>query len=146
MYFKLNHVIARPNRGEYVVFTSLAPGRFENNFQNVFFKLISWIETLSNSCETVLRRMPQNPSDDMPTLVQVMAWCRQATSYYLSQCCPRSLSPYGVTRPQWVNKFKVSRCYNGVTAVCTKPWCCIDGLELDCSVQCVNNGVTAVLR
>ena len=40
--------------------------------------------------------------DDMSTLVQVMAWCRQATSHYLSQCWPRSLSPYGVTRPQWV--------------------------------------------
>ena len=31
-----------------------------------------------------------------------MAWCRQATSHYLSQCWPRSLSPYDVTRPQWV--------------------------------------------
>ena len=81
---------------------SLAPGGFENIFQNVFFKLISWIDTLSNSCETALRSMPQNPSDDKSTLVQVMAWCRQAASHYLSQCCPRSLSPYGVTRPQWV--------------------------------------------
>ena len=84
-------------------FNSLAPGGFENIFQNVFFKLISWIDTLSNSCETALRSMPQNPSDDKSTLVQVMAWCRQAASHYLSQCCPRSLSPYGVTRPQWVN-------------------------------------------
>ena len=32
-----------------------------------------------------------------------MAWCRQATSHYLSQCWPISLSPYDVTRPQWVN-------------------------------------------
>ena len=31
-----------------------------------------------------------------------MAWCRQATSHYLSQCWPSSMSPYGVTRPQWV--------------------------------------------
>ena len=83
---------------------SLAPGGFENIFQNVFFKLISWIDTLSNSCEIALRSMPQNPSDDKSTLVQVMAWCRQAASHYLSQCCPRSLSPYGVTRPQWVNR------------------------------------------
>ena len=37
------------------------------------------------------------------TLVLVMAWRRQATSHYLSQCWPRSLSPYGVTRPQRVN-------------------------------------------
>ena len=36
-------------------FNSLVPGRFENNFQNVFFKLISWIDTLINSCETVLK-------------------------------------------------------------------------------------------
>ena len=41
-------------------------------------------------------------TDDKSTLVQVMAWCRQATSHYLSHCCPRSLLPYGITRPQWV--------------------------------------------
>ena len=90
------------------MFNSLAPGGFKNIFQNVFFKLISWIDTLSNSCETALRSMPQNPSDDKSTLVQVMAWCRQAASHYLSQCCPRSLSPYGVTRPQWVKKDKLN--------------------------------------
>ena len=31
-----------------------------------------------------------------------MAWCLQATSHYLSQCWPKSMSPYGVTTPQWV--------------------------------------------
>ena len=30
-----------------------------------------------------------------------MAWCRQATSHYLSQCWPRSLLPYVITRPQY---------------------------------------------
>ena len=43
-------------------------------------------------------------NDDQSTLVQVMAWCRQATSHYLNQCWPRSLSSYGVTRPQWVKE------------------------------------------
>ena len=38
------------------------------------------------------------------TLVQVLAWCRQATSHYLSQCWPKFLSPYGVTRPRWVSR------------------------------------------
>ena len=32
-----------------------------------------------------------------------MAWYRQATSHYMSQCWPRSLSPYDITRPQLVN-------------------------------------------
>ena len=101
------------------LFNSLAPGGFENIFQNVFFKLISWIDTLSNSCETALRSMPQNPSDDKSTLVQVMAWCRQAASHYLSQCCPRSLSPYGVTRPQWVKWSRASWLLAGLLTVST---------------------------
>ena len=50
------------------------------------------------------RWMPQNLTDDKSALVEVMAWCRQATSHYLNQCWPRSLPPYGVTRPQWVNE------------------------------------------
>ena len=39
---------------------------------------------------------------DKSTLVQVMAWCRHATSHHLSQYWIRSMSPYGVIRPQWV--------------------------------------------
>ena len=46
--------------------------------------------------------MPQDLTDDKSTLVQVLAWCRQATSHYLNQCWPRSPMPYGITRPQWV--------------------------------------------
>ena len=46
--------------------------------------------------------MPQDLTDDKSTLVQVIAWCRQATSHYLHQCWPRSPTPYDVTRPQWV--------------------------------------------
>ena len=55
------------------------------------------------SCGIGLRLMPLDLINDKSTLVQVMAWCYHATSHYLSQCWPRSLSPYGVTRPQWVN-------------------------------------------
>ena len=31
-----------------------------------------------------------------------MAWCHQPSSYYVIQCWPRSMSLYGITRPQWV--------------------------------------------
>ena len=40
------------------------------------------------------------------TLVQVMAWCCQAPSHYLSQCWHRSISPYEVTRLQGVKELK----------------------------------------
>ena len=53
--------------------------------------------------EIALKWMTQNLTNKS-TLAQLMAWCLQATSHYLSQCWPRSMSTYGIIRPQWVNK------------------------------------------
>ena len=35
-----------------------------------------------------------------------MAWCHQATGHYLNQCWQRLITPYGITRPQWVNTLR----------------------------------------
>ena len=53
--------------------------------------------------EIALRWIPLNTFDDKSALVQVKAWCHQATNHYLSQCWPRFMFPYGVSRTQWVN-------------------------------------------
>ena len=82
---------------------SLWPGRFKSNLRYIIFKLILVIDAWGISCRLVLVWMPLAFADDQSTLVQVMAWCLRATSHYLSQCWSRFLSPYGVTRPQWVN-------------------------------------------
>ena len=82
---------------------SLAPERFERNLRKIIFKLILMIGGWGNFCKIALRWMSMDLTDDKSTLVQVMAWCRQATSHYLSQCWHRFTSPYGITRPQWVN-------------------------------------------
>ena len=83
--------------------------------------------------------MPQMSFDAKSTLVRVMAWCRQATSHYLSQCrqatshymsqCwPNSLSPHGVNRPQWVELSPEKPCCaidkknTGIIAY-SQPWC-----------------------
>ena len=79
-------------------------GRWEYSKSiNVIFYLVLLIAIYRSSHDNILWWMPQDLTDDMSTLVQVMAWCRQAPSHYLSQCCLSSLSPYGVARPQWVN-------------------------------------------
>ena len=83
-------------------FNSLAPGKYQWNFRHVIFKQILVIDGWGISCEIALIWMSLDFADGQSTLVQVMAWCHQATSHYLSQCWPRSLLPYGVTRPQWV--------------------------------------------
>ena len=64
-----------------------------------------------------------NPTIDMSVLVQVMAWCRQATGLYLSQCWPKYLAPYGVTMWQWVEiKSKWPCGISLLMATGDKPW------------------------
>ena len=83
-------------------FNSLAPGRFECDSKTEIFSLVLLIVVFRSSHDNALQWMPQDLTDDKSTLVQVMAWCRQATSHYLNQCWQRSPMPYEVTRPQWV--------------------------------------------
>ena len=83
-------------------FNSLAPGRPRCHFKTAIFNLVLLIGIFTSSGDNALRWMPRDLTNDKSTLVQVMAWCRQATSHYLSQCWPSSMS-YGITRPQWVN-------------------------------------------
>ena len=82
---------------------SLAPGKFEWKFRYLIFLIILVTDGQGISCELAFRWMSLDLTDKS-TLVQVMAWCRQATSHYLSQCSSRSLSPYGIARPQWVKR------------------------------------------
>ena len=97
-----------------IFINSLAPGKFEWHFRYLIFQIISVIDGWGISCELALRWMSLDLTDDKSTLVQVMAWCRQATSHYLSQYWPRSLSQYGVTRPQWI---KMSQCRDRIILV-----------------------------
>ena len=67
---------------------------------------------MSQSCVIAFIWMSLDLTDDESTLVQVMAWYHQATRHYLRQYWPRSMSPFGVTRPQWVNSQKFSKTFN----------------------------------
>ena len=52
-----------------LLFNSLTPGRGGNNFEIITFKLIFQIDTLRNSYEIVLLRMPKHQIHDKSTLV-----------------------------------------------------------------------------
>ena len=82
-------------------------GRCGSDLKNTIFKLIIQNYSLSTCCEIALWWMPQNITNKKSRLVQIMAWCRQATSHYLSQCWPRYLSPYGVTKPLWATHVRL---------------------------------------
>ena len=70
---------------------------------DVIFKLFVWIDILNISYEIALTWVPQNTFNVKSTLVQIMAWCLTAPRHYLSQCWPRYMVLYDVTRLQWVN-------------------------------------------
>ena len=53
---------------------------------NISLVLITEIFKLNITLEC----MSENLIHGKPTLVQVMAWCRQATCHYMNQCWPRS--------------------------------------------------------
>ena len=80
----------------------IGPGRFERNFREVIFKLILVIDGWGISCKIALKWLLLNLTDDESTSVQVMALCHQVPSHYMSQCWPRSMSLYGISRPQCV--------------------------------------------
>ena len=85
---------------------SLAPARFVGNFRWIVFKVNLVIVGWGICYEIAFRWLSLDLTDDGSTLVQVMAWCHQAPSHYLNQCWPSSVSPYGFTGPQWVEKCK----------------------------------------
>ena len=84
------------------LFYPLAPGRSGSDSKNGIFNLVLLIGIFGSSHDNALRWMPEDLADDKSTLVQVMAWCRWATSHCLNQCWLSSFSSYGVARPQWV--------------------------------------------
>ena len=91
---------------------SLVSGRPGCHFKTAIFNIVLLIGIFTSSNDYALRWMPWDLAGDKSTLVQVMAWCRQATSHYLSQCWPSSMSTYGVTRSQRVQVFCIVTKFN----------------------------------
>ena len=83
----------------------IGPWEIKKKFRQVIFKQNLVIDGCGVSCEIIFRWMSMDLTDNKSALVQVMAWCRQATSHYLSQCWLWPVLSYGVTRSQWVNLF-----------------------------------------
>ena len=69
---------------------------------------ISWALPMKLPTSECLK---QDPINDKSTVVQVMAWCRWATSHFLKQCWFISMLSYVINRPQWINLSKTTPQY-----------------------------------
>ena len=80
------------------------------------------IDSYGIFCKIALRWMLLYLTYDSSTLVQVMAWCSQATGHYLNQCWPKYVSSYSVIRPQWV-KILLTTIYSAHLFYFIWSWC-----------------------
>ena len=82
----------------------------ENAFESVICEMAAilsrpqWVKLISYAIS-----IPENTFNKSSLVVQVMAWCRQTTSHYLNQCWLKSMSSYGIIRPQWVNVTQITK-------------------------------------
>ena len=109
----------------------------EDNFKCIFFNENDRIPT-----QISLRFIARSPIDNKQHWFRWWLGAEQATSHCLSQCWPRSLSPYGVTRPQWVNQqsstrvnsLAPERCGSNFTSVVFKCILHMDILSTSCDI------------
>ena len=89
----------------YEPFNTLRPRRNEQHFADDIFKRIFFNENVWISIKISLKFVPKGSINNIPALVQIMAWCRPGDKP-LSEPMMVSLPTHiCVTRPQWVNWF-----------------------------------------
>ena len=89
-YGRLYHNEIQSNVICHVLITNLTqcklidPWEIWKEFKSVISEHLLQIKLMNNANIIALRWIPQNTFDGKSTLVQVMAWCHQATSQYLN--------------------------------------------------------------
>ena len=84
-------------------FNTLRPRQNGRHFADDTFKLIFLNENVWISIKISLEFAPKGPINNIPALVQMMAWCRPGNKPLSEPVMVRLLTHICITRPQWVN-------------------------------------------
>ena len=98
--FKTHNIQGCIIKWDWIPFNSLSAGGCMKNRR----KFIFHDNFCYNLVHFLLNCTGMDANNLMSSLAQVMPRCCQAARHYLSQCWPWSMSPYGVTRPQWLKQ------------------------------------------
>ena len=82
---------------------TLRPRQNGGRFPDDIFKCIFLNENVWISIKISLKFVPRGPINNIPALVQIMAWRRQGDKPLSESMMVRLLTHICVTRPQWVN-------------------------------------------
>ena len=96
---------ALPSRHAYVhsAFNTLRPRQNGRHFPEDIFKPIFLNENVWISLKVSLKFVPKGPINNIPSLVQIMAWRRPGDKPLSEPMLVSLLTHKCVTRPQWVN-------------------------------------------
>ena len=86
----------------YIMLNTLRPRQNGRHFPDNIFKLIYLNESIWISIEISLKFVPKGPVNNIPALVQIMAWRRPGDKPKSEPMLVCWLSHICVTRPQWV--------------------------------------------
>ena len=86
-------------------FNSLRPRRSRRDFADDIFKRIFLKENVRILIKISLKFVPKSPINNIPALVQIMAWRRPGDKPSSEPMMVRLPTHICVTRPQWVNLF-----------------------------------------
>ena len=84
--------------------TTLRPRQNGRNFPDKIFRCIFLNENVWISIKISLKFVPDSPINNIPALVQIMAWRRQGDKPFSEPMMVRLLMHICVTWPQWVNR------------------------------------------
>ena len=85
-----------------ITLNTLRPRQNGCHFADNIFKWIFFNEKVWISIKISLKFVPQDPINNIPALVQIMAWCRPGDKPLSGPMMVRLPTHICVTRPQWV--------------------------------------------
>ena len=92
-----------------ILINTLRPRQDGRHFSDDIFKSIFLNENVSISIKISLKFVPKGPINNIPALVQIMAWRRPGDKPLSEPMMVSLLTHICVTRPQWVKAW--SRCH-----------------------------------
>ena len=102
-FARLGHDTNCWNRG----FNTLRPRQNGHHFADDIFKSIFLNENVLISIKISLKFIPKGPINNIPALVQIMAWRRPGDKPLSEPMMVRLLTHICVTRPQWVKRLHI---------------------------------------
>ena len=103
--WKMAAILSRPQCAN-----TLRPRQNGHHFPDDIFEWIIWNENAWISINISLKFVPRGPINNIPTLLQVMAWRRPGDKLLSEPMMVRLTTHICVTQPQWVKKWL---CYSG---------------------------------